>query len=109
MTDLFLDPKVMDYSDDRYQLILLTLRWARQLKAKGDPAPMQELIEKALKDLVEKRVTPEEIMSTKVTAEAPAPATEVVPAVVETDKETAEKSESNGAGKKSKAKKKKAK
>lgn len=33
MADLFLDPKVLNYSGDKYQLILLTLQWAKALKA----------------------------------------------------------------------------
>src|SRR5437762_5847273 len=78
MADLFLDPKVLNYDADRYELILYTLRWARSMKGKGSPEPMQELIEKALKDIVEKRVTKEDILSTKpvevptVVEEAPA-------------------------------------
>lgn len=105
MTDLFLEAKVMDYAGDRYELILLTLRWARQLKLKGDPAPMQELVEKALKDLVEKRVTPEEIMSAKAVVETPAPAPESLKAAAEV-KEPSAKAGSNGAAKKTKGKKK---
>jgi hypothetical protein len=80
MYDLFLDQKVLDYNADRYELILFTLRWARTLKGKGSPEPMQALIEKALKDIVEGRITKEEILKTKP-AEAPIVAEEV-PAVV---------------------------
>jgi hypothetical protein len=70
MDYLFLDPKVLNYSADRYQLILYTMRWARAMKSKGSPDPMPVLIERALKDIVEGRVTPEEIMANKA-AEAP--------------------------------------
>src|SRR5260221_14758436 len=79
MTDLFLEPKVLDYSLDRYELILMTLRWARAMKAKGSPDPMPVLVERALADIVENRVAPEEIMANKVPAEVVA---EEVPAVV---------------------------
>src|ERR1019366_6767991 len=79
MTDLFLDPKVLNYSADKYELILMTLRWARAMKAKGTPEPMPVLVEKALKDIVENRVTIAEIMANKITVETPA---EEVPAVV---------------------------
>ena len=79
MTDLFLDPKVLDYHGDRYQLILYTMRWARALKAKGSAETMPVLIEKALKDIVEGRVTPQEILANKVITEAPK---DEVPAVV---------------------------
>lgn len=79
MVDLFLDPKVLNYSTDKYQLIQLTLRWARAMKAKGSPEPMPVLVEKALKDIVENKVTEEEILSNKVAVEAPV---EEVPAVV---------------------------
>ena len=79
MTDLFLDPKVLNYSGDRYQLILYTMRWARAMKAKGSPEPLPALIEKALKDLVEGRITPEEIMANKLPEAAPK---EELPAVV---------------------------
>lgn len=80
MTDLFLDPKVLNYDSDRYELILNTLKWARSLKGKGSPEPMQDLIEKSLKDIVEKRISLEEIQSAKL-AEAPIVA-EDVPTVV---------------------------
>ena len=107
MTDLFLDPKVMNYPGDRYQLILLTLRWARQLKAKGDSAPMQELVERALKDLVEQRVNPEEIMNAKAVVETPVPAPGApTTAVTEEKVVAATKAGSNGAAKKTKTKKK---
>ena len=79
MTDLFLDPKVLNYSADKYELILMTLRWARAMKAKGTPEPMPVLVEKALKDIVENKVTIAEIMANKIVAEAPV---EEVPAVV---------------------------
>jgi hypothetical protein len=72
MTDLFLDPKVLNYQEDRFQLILLTMRWARAMKAKGAAEPMPFLIEKALRDIVEKKITKEEIMANKVVVEAPA-------------------------------------
>ena len=62
MTDLFLEPKVLNYQEDRYELILLTLRWARALKANGTPTPMAELIEQALHDIVEGKITREEII-----------------------------------------------
>src|SRR5437879_4474094 len=76
MTDLFLDPKVLNYSQDRYELILYTLRWARILKARGSPQPLIELMEKALSDIVEERVTKEEILSNKPPAEPPPSADE---------------------------------
>lgn len=78
MTDLFLDPKVLDYREDRYDLILMTLKWARAMKAKGTPEPMPVLIEKALKDIVEKRVTFEEINANKIVE----PVVEEIPDVV---------------------------
>src|SRR5882762_331323 len=89
MVDLFLDPKVLNYSADRYELILNTLRWARVLKGKGAPEPMQELIEKALKDIVDNKVTPEEIGNAKA-LEAPTVAAET-PAVVSMADEEAPK------------------
>src|SRR5260221_48410 len=79
MADLFLDPKVLDYSADKYELILMTLRWARAMKAKGTPEPMPVLVEKALKDIVENKVTIAEIMANKLTVE---PVAEEIPAVV---------------------------
>jgi len=79
MADLFLDPKVLNYSTDRYQLILMTLKWARAMKAKGTPEPMPVLVERALKDIVDNKVTIEEIMANKTAAE---PVAEPVPAVV---------------------------
>lgn len=79
MTDLFLDPKVLDYREDRYDLILMTLKWARAMKAKGTPEPMPVLIEKALKDIVEKKITFEEINANKVEV---APPVEEIPDVV---------------------------
>src|SRR5216684_6474327 len=79
MTDLFLDPKVLDYSADRYELILMTLKWARAMKAKGTPEPMPVLVERALKDIVDNKVTIAEIMANKTAAE---PVAEEAPAVV---------------------------
>jgi hypothetical protein len=79
MTELFLDPKVLNYSTDRYELILMTLKWARAMKAKGTPEPMPVLVEKALKDIVENRVTIAEIMANKTVVE---PVEEEVPAIV---------------------------
>jgi hypothetical protein len=89
MVDLFLDPKVLNYSSDRYELILNTLRWARVLKGKGSPEPMQQLIERALKDIVDNKVTKEEIMNAKA-AEIPV-VTEDIPAVVSLADEEAPK------------------
>src|SRR5437660_6560446 len=79
MADLFLEPKVLNYSTDRYQLILMTLKWARALKAKGTPEPMPVLVERALKDIVENRVSMEEVKANKLNTE---PVAEAVPAVV---------------------------
>ena len=89
MPDLFLDPKVLNYDQDRYELILFALRWARALKAKGSAEPMQDLIEKALKDIVENRVTREEILNTKVVE--PTPAADETPSVVSLADEEAPK------------------
>jgi hypothetical protein len=79
MADLFLDPKVLNYQQDKYQLILLTLRWAKTLKAKGSPEPMAALVERALKDIVDGKVTKEEILANQLPVEAP---TEEVPSIV---------------------------
>src|SRR5438270_11314241 len=79
MQDLFLDPKVLNYTSDKYQLILMTLKWARAMKAKGTPEPMPVLVERALKDIVDNKVTIDEIMANKAAAE---PVAEEVPAVV---------------------------
>ncbi len=73
MTDLFLDPKVLNYQADRYELILLTLRWARALKAKGTPTPMADLIEQALHDIVEGKVSRDEIIAAKAALPTPPP------------------------------------
>jgi DNA-directed RNA polymerase subunit K/omega len=106
MTDLFLEPKVLDFNADRYELILLTLRWARALKAKGSPEPMNELIEKALRDLVEKKITKEEIMANKVEEPQPAEEEEVAVAAPSLG-ESEEKEEESEEKKKTKKKKKK--
>jgi len=79
MVDLFLDPKVLNYSADRYELILMTLKWARAMKAKGTPEPMPVLVERALRDIVDNKVTIAEIMANKTVIEAPV---EDIPAVV---------------------------
>jgi len=106
MVDLFLDPKVLNYSADKYQLIQMTLRWARAMKAKGTPEPMPVLIERALKDIVENRVTIEEIMANKVVVE---PVAEEIPAVVSVAGEGKAELEAlaDDEGKKTKKKKKK--
>jgi hypothetical protein len=106
MSDLFLDPKVLNYDADRYELILYTLRYARSLKGKGSPEPMQDLIEKALKDIVENRITKEEILSTKPVA-APT-VVEEVPAIVSlADEEAPSKGLPDDSDDKKKKKKKK--
>ena len=63
MSDLFIHPHVQDFTGDKYELINLTMRWAKTLKSRGSAEPMQTLIEKALMDLVEKRITAEEILA----------------------------------------------
>jgi len=70
MADLFLHPKVLDYKGDKYELIRLTMRWARTLKSRGTPEPMQSLIEKSLSDLVDNKITAAEILAAPV-PEAP--------------------------------------
>ena len=110
MVDLFLDPKVLNYSADKYELILMTLRWARAMKAKGTPEPMPVLVEKALKDIVENKVTIAEIMANKIVEEAPPVE---VPAVVSVAGEgkvelAADDKPAEADGKKTKKKKKKA-
>lgn len=64
MSDLYQMPKVLDFKGDKYELIRLTMRWARTLKARGTPEPMQSLINKALSDLLDGKITSEEIMAT---------------------------------------------
>lgn len=80
MTDVFLDPKVMNYTGDKYELILLSLRWGKILKSKGTPEPLPHLVEKALRDIVEGKVSKDEIMSTAPAVE-PEPADELPAAV----------------------------
>ena len=109
MADLFLDPKVLNYSADKYQLILMTLRWARAMKSKGSPEPMPVLVERALKDIVENKITIEEIMANKIVVEAPA---EEIPSVVSVAGEgkavlPPDPAEDEAESKKSKKKKKK--
>jgi DNA-directed RNA polymerase subunit K/omega len=79
MAELFLDPKVLNYPHDKFQLILLTLRWAKALKAKGSPEPMANLVERALRDIVDGKVTKEEILSNKLPQPAPV---EEIPSIV---------------------------
>ena len=108
MADLFLEPKVLDYSLDRYELILMTLKWARAMKAKGTPDPMPVLVERALREIVDGKVTIEEIKANKTAVE---PVVEDIPAVVsvagEGKVELAPDIESDEDKKKSKKKKKK--
>ncbi len=79
MSDLFLESKVLNYAEDKYQLILLTLRWAKALKAKGSPEPMPALIEQALRDIVDKKITKEEILANKL---PPPPPVEESPSII---------------------------
>ena len=71
MSDLFLDPKVLNYQKDKYELIILTLRWARAMKQKGSPETMPVLVEKALRDIVDEKVTKEEILANKIIEPTP--------------------------------------
>jgi len=106
MADLFLDPKVLDFQGDRYQLILYTMRWARALKSKGSPEPMPALIERALREIVEGKISTEEIMANKVAAPAPV---EEVPAVVSVADEGASEAKAAGTAPKEDEEKKPAK
>ena len=74
MSDLYQLPKVLDFKGDKYELIRLTMRWARTLKARGTPESMQSLIDRSLNDILDGKITSEEILAT------PAP-------VVETEEE----------------------
>ena len=110
MTDLFLDPKVLNYRQDRYELILASMRWARILKGRGSPQPLAELVEKALSDIVEGRVTFEEVMSNKPAPEPPPPLDEAAAAAAAAEEIAAAATDdiaSDGEEKKAKAKKKK--
>jgi len=80
MTDVFLEPRVLNYTGDKYELILLSLRWGRAQKAKGTPEPLQSLVEKSLRDIVEGRVTKAEILAAH--APAPQPIDDELPVVV---------------------------
>ena len=77
--DLFLHPKVLDYKGDKYQLIRLSMRWARTLKARGTPESLPSLLDKALVDIVEGRLTAEEILAIPAPVE---PAKEETPDIV---------------------------
>jgi hypothetical protein len=81
--DLFLHPKVLDYQGDKYQLIRLSMRWARILKARGTAEPLQSLVDKTLVDIVEGRLTSEEILAIPAPVEAPKEETPDVIAVVD--------------------------
>jgi hypothetical protein len=107
MADLFLHPKVLDYQGDKYQLIQLTMRWARTLKSRGTAEPIQSLIEKALLDLVENRITPEEILAVPAPVEQPKEETVDVAALVEDIPRTLPPDDEEDTDKKKAAKKKK--
>ncbi len=81
MTDVFLEPRVLNYTGDKYELILLSLRWARALKAKGTPEALQSLVEKSLRDIVEGRLTRDEILAVKAPPIVEAPAEDLPTAV----------------------------
>jgi len=61
--DMFLHPKVLDYQGDKYQLIRLAMRWGRTLKARGTPEPLASLVDKSLIEIVEGRLTMEEVLA----------------------------------------------
>ncbi len=84
----FIDPKVLDNTMDRYELVTLTLRWARLLKAKGTPESMLELVDKALKEIVEGKANRDDILSHKVVPPpAPVEPAEAAAAAVLTEEE----------------------
>lgn len=76
--DMFLHPKVLDYQGDKYELIRLAMRWARTLKARGTPEPLQSLVDKSLIELVEGRLSADEVMAVPAPVE---PAKEETPDV----------------------------
>jgi hypothetical protein len=81
--DLFLHPKVLDYQGDKYQLIRLSMRWARTLKARGTPEPLQSLVNKTLLEIVEGRLTSEEILAVPAPVETPKEEVPDIAAVVD--------------------------
>jgi len=65
MSSLFVSPKVLNFSGDRYELINLTLKWAKVLKSRGTPTPMAQLIEESLVGILDGKISKEEILAQK--------------------------------------------
>lgn len=68
---------VLDATQNKYQLILQTIRWAKELRAReGIPTSLVKLLDRALEDILTGRVTPEAIQQAVVaqtTAETTTP------------------------------------
>jgi len=62
--DIGKEKLILDTTMNRYQLILLVLRWAKELEksASGGKISLDELVNQALNDILSGKVKPEEIM-----------------------------------------------
>ncbi|MBI3292562.1 MAG: DNA-directed RNA polymerase subunit omega [Elusimicrobia bacterium] len=57
-----LEQLILDSTQNKYQLILQTIRWAKELRGReGIPTSLVKLLDRALEDLLTGRVTPETV------------------------------------------------
>lgn len=81
-TDIeLLERKICDYGASKYKDLVVAMKWARVIKRQDDnrSLPMAQLIDKALLDIVDGRVTPEEVEEAGAKLAAEAAAREAAP------------------------------
>ncbi|WP_428898260.1 hypothetical protein Dip518_000451 [Parelusimicrobium proximum] len=63
--DKELDVKIMDYSGDRYDMVVLASMWAKELRKKAEfkDKPTAAVIKAALDDILNDKITKEQILA----------------------------------------------
>ncbi|KAF0126841.1 MAG: hypothetical protein FD189_814 [Elusimicrobia bacterium] len=76
-----LEKKICDYGTSKYKDLVVAMTWARVIKRQEEnrTLPMAQLIEKALLDIVDNRITPEHVEEATVKQAADAAARDSAP------------------------------
>lgn len=76
-----LEKKICDYGASKYKDLVVAMKWARVIKRQEDSRSltMAQLIDKALLDIVDGRVTPEQVEEATAKLAAEAAAREAAP------------------------------
>ncbi|MDQ7773897.1 MAG: hypothetical protein RDU13_10270 [Elusimicrobiales bacterium] len=76
-----LEKKICDYGASKYKDLVVAMKWARVIKRQEEnrTIPMAQLIDKALLDIVDNRVTAEQVEEATVKLAAEAAARDAAP------------------------------